>query len=486
MICSNCGNKNEEKSRFCVKCGSKLIGDEVSSKEEGNVEGVINGQTSMDSVKPISGQESKKKNPKTIAAIIISIVAIIAIFMGVKDYKSKNVSKKVIKEDFIGSIVNVGAMKIEVNKDNLKSVKLGEKVISREFGIRTYENTGAIVLKDDKYEIQLPIEVTYIYYGINNDWILGTNSINSHSENVQVEIKEKATEDIIKKAFVGVEVDGVEITEEVANGLVIDSMEEDQYGTVINAYSTLENKGNFVNQQMNLTSKIIFDGKEWTFDDTKSGSSEKNIVVNEPSGELSTDEIKKDLLMLVEDKKFVGYMGFKSISVLLDDISNIKDLKVDSVNGDSYIITANVDGKSDNLMFDGNIKITVSKKGYADSAINFNKVSVDNPTEDQVKELVAGEKLNVWIDKKSNYHLITDNDKETFKINEVINDKSETFVKHVYGNMTYTEKGNTITSDLIYIKMTYDTSGKKWKISKMVSSTDTSFNRYYSKDVINK
>ena len=100
--------------------------------------------------------------------------------------------------------------------------------------------------------------------------------------------------------------------------------------------------------------------------------------------------------------------------------------------------------------------------------------------------MVAGEKLNVWIDKKSSYHLITDNDKETFKINEVINDKSETFVKHVYANMTYTEKGNTITSDLIYIKMTYDTSGKKWKISRMVSSTDTSFNRYYSKDVINK
>lgn len=485
MICSNCGNKNEESAKFCVKCGTKLIGDEVRSKvEKDNVEEVINGQPSIGSVKPIPVQRSKKKNSKTIA-VIISIVAIIAIFMGVKDYKSKNVSKKVIKEDFIGRTVNIGAMKIEVNKDNLKSVKLGEKVVNTEFNVRTYYNTGTIVLKDEKYEIQLPIEIAYIYDGTNNEWMLASNTINSGSEDVQVEIKEKATEDIIKKAFVGVEVNGVEITEEVANGLVIDSMEEEQYGTVINAYSTLENKGNFVTQQMNLKSKIIFDGKEWTFDDVRSGSSEKSVTVIQPSAELSTDEIKKDLLILVEDNKFVGYMGFKSISVLLDDISNIKDLKVDSVNGDSYIITANVDGKSDNLMFDGNIKITVSKKGYADSAINFNKVSVDNPTEDQVKELVAGEKLNVWIDKKSSYHLITDNDKETFKINEVINDKSETFVKHVYANMTYTEKGNTITSDLIYIKMTYDTSGRKWKISRMVSSTDTSFERYYGKEVIN-
>ncbi|MDU5111850.1 MAG: zinc ribbon domain-containing protein [Clostridium sp.] len=490
MICRNCGSENEEIAKFCKKCGTKLIVEEVSSEEEKiDEEKALSGQTSVKNNKLTSHQNNKKKKSIIIGAIIISIVAIMAIFIGVNGYKSENVSKKVIKNDFMGRTVKVGSMNIDINKDNLKSVKLEDKVIKTEFGIRTYDNKGMITLEGEKYKVELPIEITYIYDGRDRSWMLGTNSIDTFSEDVQVEIKEEASEDIVKKAFIGGEINGVEITEEVANGLVIDSMEEDEYGTVIKAYSTLENKGNFVTKKMSLESRVSFDGEKWVFDDNKNRSSEEMIIVTQPSGELTIDEIKKDLLMLVEDKKFSGYKGFNTISVSLDDISNIKDLEVDSItnnSGVSYIITANIAGKSNNMTFDGDIEITVSEDGYAYCDANFNKISVDNPTEEQVKAAVAGEELKVWIDKNSKYHLITDKDKETFKLNEIIDYKDDAFTKHVYGNMTYTEQGKTITSDLIYMKMYYNTSENEWTVSKMVSSTDTSFARYYGKDVINK
>lgn len=490
MICSNCGRKNEVQAKFCAKCGTGLSEHRIDSKIE-RVDGAtsINGQTSIKSVETILSKKDKKRKQIVIGTVILSAVAIFGIYIGISDYKSKNVSKKVIKKDLIGSEVRIGSMNIEINKENLKSIKLEDKVIETEVGIRTFDSKGTIVVEDKNYKMELPIRVIYMYNGRNGSWMLGTKSIDNYGENVKVEIKEKASEDIVKKAFIGGEINGVEITEKVVNGLIIDSMEEDEYGTVIKAYSTLENKGNFVTKKMSLESRVSFDGEEWSSYNSTNGSSESTISITQPSEELGTDEIKKDLLMLVEDKEFTGYKGYKTIIFSVDDISNIEDLKVDSITnnkGVSYIINANVEGKSNNLTFDGNIEITVSENGYVDCGANFNNASVDNPTEEQIKELVAGQKLNVWIDKNSNYHLITDKDKETFKLNEIFDYKDEAFNKHVYANMTYTEQGKTITSDLIYMKMTYDTSGSKWIISKMVSSTDTSFARYYGKDVINK
>ena len=490
MICSNCGMKNEGQAKFCGKCGTGLSGNEINS-EIGKVDEStsVNGQNFKGNSETIVSKNNKKSNSKVVVAIILAIVAIIGIFIGVSDYKSQNVSKKVIEKDFIGNEVSIGSMKIDINKNNLKSIKLEEKVIEREFGIRTYDNKGIIILEDKNYKMELPVRVSYIYNEINKNWELGMNLIDTYSEDVKIEIKEKISEDIVKETFIDREISGVKITEEVAKGLVIDSMEEWEHGTVINAYSTLENRGNFVTKKMSLEASISFDGEKWSLSDGQNILSENIISITQPLRELTTDEIKKDLLMLVENKSINGYKGFNTITVSLDDISDIKDLKVDSITyngGVSYIITGNIEGKRNNLTFDGVIKITVSENGYVNYEANFNKVSVENPTEEQIKDSVSGKELSVWIDKNYTYHLITDNDKETFKVNEIFDYKDDAFVKHVYANMTYTEKGRTITSDLIYMKMYYDTRENKWEVSDIMSSTDTSFNRYYGKDVINK
>ena len=407
MICNNCGRKNEGKAKFCVKCGTKLSENETDSKmQKVDVQAPINRDNAIKNANNTVYKNEKKKSLKTIVIILLSIVGIFALYIGISKYKSENVPKKVIEKDLIGNKVNIGSMDIEINKENLKSIKLEDKIIETEFGIRTYQNNCIIVLEDKNYKIELPVNVVYIYDGRNRSWMLGTNQIYSHSEDVKVEIKEKASEDIVKKAFIGEEINGVKITEEVANGLIIESMEEMEHGAVINAHSTLENKENFVTKKIKLESKISFDGEKWNYNNGLNRSSGNNIIINNPSGELTTAEIKKDLKMLIGNNKFSGYKGYRNISISLDDISDIKDLKVESITnnkGLSYIVTANVAGRSNDLIFDGNIEITVSEDGYADCNINFNKDSVDNTIKEEAKEVV-GELYRVrknWADTAS-------------------------------------------------------------------------------------
>ena len=490
MICSNCGRENKGQAKFCIQCGTSLSGNEISSTME-----KVDAQAPTVEDKSIRSDDNtvykneNKIKAKVIGTILLSIVVIIAIFIGAAQYKSQNVSKKVIKKDLIGNKINIGSMNINIDKDNLKSIKLEKKVIETEIGIRTYQNKGIITLKDKNYKIELPINVMYIYNGRNRTWMLESNRIDTYSEKVKVDIKEKASEDIVKKAFIGEEINGIEITEEIADELIIESMEEEEHGAAINVFATLENKGNFITKNVNLQGTVSFDGAKWKLAYGFNPISDSISILTNPSAELTTDEIKKDLKMLVNNEKFTGYKGYTTINISLDDISTIKDITVDSITntkGVSYIITGNIDGKSNNLIFDGSIKIKVSESGSVTSDANFNKVSVDNPTEEQIKEAVAGENVDVWIDKKYTSHLITDKDKKTLKVTEIVDYNNEPFYKHVYVNMTYTEQGKEITSDLIYIKMNYDASESKWTLSRIVSSTNPSFARSYAKNVINK
>lgn len=479
MVCNNCGNSNAETSRFCENCGADLSSASVNqSSTQMNNQGINNGQVY---------QKRNNNNSKIIIAIIVAIIAIGGIFAAINDYKSKNVSKKTIKNDFIGHSVNLGSMYIEVNEENLKSIDLGEKKITVDFGMKFYQNQGTMVLETDKYKIELPIEVAYLYNPNSKEWMLESNSMKTSwdNENIKIEIKEEITEDIIKAALIDSEVDGLIITDEVANDLKINSWEDDKEGSC-SIYATIENNSNFVTKQINFESRVDFNGENWAFGGRNIVLG-KGTTITQPSSDITVDEIKESLKVLTDNKNIYGYSGYKSIEVSLDDINSIENLEVDSIKGTNYIINADIAGESGVLAFDGKIEIEVSNDNhYVDCEIEFDNISLENPTEDHLKEEVSGGELKVWIDKKSYFHLITDKDIENLKINEIFNDKDDPFTKHVYVNMTYTEQGKTITSDLIYIRMNYSDSETGWQITKMYSSTDTSFARYYGKDVINK
>lgn len=321
------------------------------------------------------------KNKKKINFSIIVII-IITLLIGINDYRSKNVSKKIIQNDFIGNKVNYGSMEIVISKDNLKSIELKKNIVETGVGIKAYHNTGTIVLETEKYKLQLPIEVRYMYDKKNREWESKLNSINTYSDYIKFEIKEEISEDIIKSEFIGKEVNGVEITPDVAEKLVINSMNKNKEETSVTAYLNLENKGKFVDKKMIIKSVIEFDGEKWSLSEYGSKDNEESIIVGKPSADLSVNEIKKDLAMIIEDKKFNGYNGFKVIEVSLDDIENIKTLDVDILNSDSYVITAEVSGKNAELIFNGNIKITASEKGNKSCDIKFNQISIDNTREE--------------------------------------------------------------------------------------------------------
>ena len=321
------------------------------------------------------------RNNKKIKWSIIVII-IIGFLIGINDYKSKNVSKKVIQNDFIGTKFNYGTMEIVINKENLKSIELREKIIEKSGGTKTYNNTGTIILETDKYRLELPIEIRYIYDKRNRSWLAKANSIHTYDDEIKFTIKEKISEDIIKSKLIGQKVNGVEITPEIAKELVINSMKENKEGTSITTYSNLENRGKFVTKKMIIKSVINFDGENWVLNEYGSKSDEETIIVTKPSLDLSMYEIKKDLSMIINDKKFVGYNGFKIIEVSLDEIDSIKKLDVDILSSDSYVITAEVSGKNDALNFEGNIKITALKKGNTSCEIKFNKFSFDNTIEE--------------------------------------------------------------------------------------------------------
>lgn len=312
----------------------------------------------------------------------IMLIVIIILFIGINDYRSKNVSKKVIQNDFIGTTVNYGSMEIVISKDNLKSIELKKNIVETGVGIRTYHNTGTIVLETEKYKLELPIEVRYMYDKKNREWESKVNSINTYSDDIKFEIKEEISEYIIKSEFVGKKVNGVEITQDVAEKLVINSMNKNKEETSITAYLNLESKGKFVDKKMTIKSVINFDGENWVLNEYASKAKGETIIITKPSSDLSLYEIKKDLLMIIDDKKFNGYNGFKVIEVSLDDIESIRKLEVDIENSDSYVITADVSGKNDELIFDGNIKIAASEKGNKSCDIKFNKISIDNTREE--------------------------------------------------------------------------------------------------------
>lgn len=225
-------------------------------------------------------------------AIIISsimLVVIVGLFVGiigVKSYNSKNVSKKVVKEDIIGTGISVGNIKIEITSDNLDEVEILDKENETDLGTRMCTYNGIVKIKDENYEANIPFESSYVYIGGNRKWELWSVDLDKNDDNFELVIKTEATDDVIKKAFVGETMSGIEITDSISKTITLTKKEDDGEGTVeIEAefYDTSKNP----KEKITIEADVKFNGEKWALYNCYSKREKNTVTASSSSGSSS-------------------------------------------------------------------------------------------------------------------------------------------------------------------------------------------------------
>lgn len=222
-------------------------------------------------------------------AIIISsimLVVIVGLFVGiigVKSYNSKNVSKKVVKADIIGTGISVGNIKIEITSENLDEVEILDKENETDLGTRMCTYNGIVKIKDENYEANIPFESSYVYIVRNKKWELWSVDLDKNDDNFELLIKTEATDDVIKKAFVGETIAGIEITDSISKTITLTNKEDDGEGTV-------EIEAEFYDTSKNPKEKIIveadvkFNGEKWDIYNCYSKREKNTVTASSLSG----------------------------------------------------------------------------------------------------------------------------------------------------------------------------------------------------------
>ena len=234
------------------------------------------------------GSNSKRK-----VGIIITIIFTIGIsFFGImafQDYQSKNVSKKLIKKDLIGATFSIDSIDVEVTEENLKSMELTDKEVETELGVRGCIYYGKIKIEEEKYSLEVPIEVYYMFNPRGRFWSLGYQEFRRRTEERVIEIKEEPTEEVLKNSFVGQTISGIEVTEEIAKRITIDNIEEDENSNgIVYVDATLYDNSKTPEEKINIESTIKFKETGWTVSRVY-GKREKNTITASSSLENSSN-----------------------------------------------------------------------------------------------------------------------------------------------------------------------------------------------------
>lgn len=225
-------------------------------------------------------------NSKRKVAIIITIIFTIIFTIGIsffgimafQDYQSKNVSKKLIKKDLIGATFSIDSIDVEVTEENLKSMELTDKEVETELGVRGCIYYGKIKIEEEKYSLEVPIEVYYMFNPRGRFWSLGYQEFRRRAEERVIEIKEEATEEVLRNSFVGQTISGIEVTEEIAKRITIDNIEEDENNNgIVYVDATLYDNSKTPEEIINIESTIKFKETGWTVSRVY-GKREKNTV----------------------------------------------------------------------------------------------------------------------------------------------------------------------------------------------------------------
>lgn len=184
--------------------------------------------------------------------MLVVILGLFAGIIGVNSYNSKNVSKKVVKVDIIGTGISVDNIRIDITSENLDKVEILDKKNEIDLGIRMCTYNGIVKIKDENYEANIPFESSYIYIGRNKKWELLSVDLDKNDDNFELVIKKEATDDVIKKAFVSETISVIEITESISKTITLTNKEDDGEGIV-------EIEAEFYDTSKSSKEKIIVD-----------------------------------------------------------------------------------------------------------------------------------------------------------------------------------------------------------------------------------
>ena len=236
---------------------------------------------------------NSKRKVGIIITIIFTIIFTIGIsFFGImafQDYQSKNVSKKLIKKDLIGATFSIDSIDVEVTEENLKSMELTDKEVETELGVRGCIYYGKIKIEEEKYSLEVPIEVYYMFNPRGRFWSLGYQEFRRRTEERVIEIKEQPTEEVLKNSFVGQTISGIEVTEEIAKRITIDNIEKDENNNgIVYVDATLYDNSKTPEEKINIESTIKFKETGWTVSRVY-GKREKNTITASSSSENSSN-----------------------------------------------------------------------------------------------------------------------------------------------------------------------------------------------------
>lgn len=184
--------------------------------------------------------------------MLVVILGLFAGIIGFNSYNSKNVSKKVVKVDIIGTGISVDNIRIDITSENLDKVEILDKKNEIDLGIRMCTYNGIVKIKDENYEANIPFESSYIYIGRNKKWELLSVDLDKNDDNFELVIKKEATDDVIKKAFVSETISVIEITESISKTITLTNKEDDGEGIV-------EIEAEFYDTSKSSKEKIIVD-----------------------------------------------------------------------------------------------------------------------------------------------------------------------------------------------------------------------------------
>lgn len=183
MFCKECGYQLPDDSIFCTECGTKLNSTSPSPAQSVPKNNAAHQRVTYTAA---PAAVNKSINPVLVALLIIVITIITIIGAGggylyYRDYSEKNVPKKTIVSNIIGSEICIDGEYLEITSDNLKETNIIEKDIETEFGIRTVDYTGSILLKTSTYSVEVPFEIGYIFLGSTRSWELAYQTFKTSS-----------------------------------------------------------------------------------------------------------------------------------------------------------------------------------------------------------------------------------------------------------------------------------------------------------------
>ena len=460
MFCKNCGKEHFEENVLCKECSSKLEQAQVQNNTERNI-GVKSTKITM--------------STRNILIIVGVIVALVGGFLFYSNYKSNNVSKKVIKNDLIGTTINVGNISsFEVTEDMQKDISIDRKNVQADYSGKVFNAYGTIKVDNDNYELEVPFESSYLYNNLSKDWLLIDACVKNSDSSVKLNIKKQLTDEVILEKLTG------KVTKkDTSNSKIkVNNKEKiDEIGTEYRIQGSLDYEGSLITKTEAFSTAIVFDGEDWNINGMVS-TNNSEVTVSEDASSASSEEILDDIKVLFINKSisFGLTSSWNTCEINAAQISEISNISIE--NDYETNIKGTVKVKTEYLEADGDIELEISSSGYVSAKIEAEDVALTAPSEETIQSLLKKQSIRAKVNGSSKNITIKEDDSKTFKLQESFVENKSSRALYVFGTLTY----GGLTDDEVRIRLLYNPKDNKWTVSDVISNSIEYNKSYFDKE----